>query len=354
MSNIGNKIKSGYYKTPILQGDYLKQLLTVKGPGSWLDPTAGEGEILSRLAADQEYDITTYGVEIDKGRYEKASQCLDHCIHAPIESMVIQNGGFSLIFLNPPYDNTIKGIGDNKSERKEYIELVRNTRYLMDGGIMIYTIPSYRFADPKIARFLATHFENIGVLRFTDEDYEDYKQVVFIAQKKRGKRKAFNEDLFNTLSNFESEPFIMKNITPINRIIGRHSWEIPTNAAPIQTFFTKRENKSDYFTGFKNAKGLEMLKEVTKVKNLVIDGRPILPINQGQLALLLASGAINGLLGEGDDLHLVQGMEIVGNTEEVDEKVKDNGSVSKTTKVRTKRQISIKAICPGGQIKKLM
>lgn len=354
LSNIGNKIKAGYYKTPISQGDYLKQLLDVKGPGAWLDPTAGEGEALSRLSAGHEYPIETYGVEIDKGRYEIAAASLNHCIHAPIESMMIQNGAYSLVFLNPPYDHTIKGIGDSKSERKEYLELVRNTKYLMEGGLMIFTIPSYRFADRKIARFLATQFENCGVMRFTDEEYDDYKQVVIIATRKRGKRKGLNEKLFEVLLQFENESYIMQHINPINDFIGKKLWTVPVSSPTVKTFYSKRENKGEYYEGLKNSKGLETLKAVTGVKNLVIGGNPILPINQGQLALLLASGAINGLLGEGEDLHLVQGMEIVGKTEDIIESKKDNGAHTKTTKIRTKREVSIKTISPNGEIKKLM
>ena len=177
MSQIGNKIKAGYFRTPDRQGEYIKSLLSFSESTAAFDPTCGEGLILKQLKTGHEdIEIRSYGVELDKGRAEKAKELLDHVIQAPIESMVISHDVFGLLFLNPPYDHTMLGIGDDKSERKEYTELVRNTKYLAPNGVMVYIIPSYRYADTKISRFLATHFEDIAIIRFLDEDYDEYRQ----------------------------------------------------------------------------------------------------------------------------------------------------------------------------------
>lgn len=69
--------------------------------------------------------------------------------------MVIQNDIVSFLYLNPPYDFTMKGMDDDSAERKEWKELFRNTRYLKEKGLNMYVIPSYKYADKKIARFLA-------------------------------------------------------------------------------------------------------------------------------------------------------------------------------------------------------
>lgn len=156
MSNIGNKIRAGFFATPERQGEYLRTLLTYESDTAVFDPTCGEGNILKQLTeprGERLYTIHTYGVELDKRRALQATELLDTVVESPIESMVIAHDVFGMVFLNPPYDNTILGMGDEKTDRKEYTELVRNTRYLKPGGIMIYIIPSYRFADSKIARF---------------------------------------------------------------------------------------------------------------------------------------------------------------------------------------------------------
>jgi hypothetical protein len=358
MSHIGNKLLSGFYAFPTRQGEYLAQLLKQEeGKTAWLDPTCGEGEILKQLSTHLKSDSTeiqTYGVEIDKGRALKAEQNLDHVMNCPIESMVIQNDAFGLVFLNPPYDFTIKGAEDEKAERKEFIELQRGTRYLVGNGVLCYVIPSYRFADKQIARFLATHFERSAIMRFSDEDYNDYKQCVFIGHKKTSVVKKTNEKMMEFFLNMDSEEFVLNNVTPIPEFIGEVEWVIPATNKEIKTFYSRLENKSDYYEGIRKSVGFEGFKNRTKPKELVIGGDPILPINQGQNALLLASGACNGLLGKGPTLHLVQGMEIVGKRVEVEEFESPNGSITTKTVETTTRTVSVKILTPKGRIFKLM
>ncbi|MFC0273576.1 N-6 DNA methylase [Metabacillus herbersteinensis] len=97
MSHIGNKLRSGFFATPLRQGEFLTELLEVKGDCSFFDPTCGEGEILHHIVEklrneNDKMIISSYGVELDKARASKASEALDHCINAPIESMVIVRG----------------------------------------------------------------------------------------------------------------------------------------------------------------------------------------------------------------------------------------------------------------------
>lgn len=360
MSNIGNKIMSGYFAFPEKQGELLVKLLEqdrTTGKTAWLDPTCGEGRILHQLSTaldHEEVEIQTYGVEIDKGRAAIARDLLTTVFNAPIESMVIQNDAFSFAFVNPPYDNTVKGYGDTKSERKEFIELQRATRYLQPGGVMCYVIPSYRFADSKIARFLATHFEKSAIMRFTDDDYMDYKQCIFIGYKKTTVMKTTHEGMMNFFLNMYDENYIMDNVTPISEFVGVQSWKIPAMQRMIKTFYSRLEDKNAYYEGIVNSTGFEAFQNRTKPRELSIGGQPMLPLNAGQMALLLASGAVNGLIGTDDSLHLVQGMEIVGKKVEEEESVSPKGYVSKKTIETTTRTVSVKVLTPLGVIKKLV
>ncbi|WP_242057298.1 DUF6094 domain-containing protein [Guptibacillus hwajinpoensis] len=357
MSHIGNKLRSGFYKTPDLQGNYLSKLIEVKGDCSFLDPTCGEGEILHQLAAavrSEDCSITTYGVELDKARAQEAEQLLDNCLNAPIESMVISNDAVSLLYLNPPYDFSMKALGDDGAERKEWTELVRNVRYLKEKGLMLYTIPSYRFADKKIARYLATHFYNVGIVRFSEEDYHDFQQCIFIGNKKTGNHNQFNQKLFDFLTMMDREEFVQKNVTPINLMVGRNKWEVPPGVTELKTFYTKLESKENFYEGISTSKGFAAFKARSKPKQLVIGGDPCLPINQGQMALLLASGAVNGEVGEGDHYHLVQGLELVTKDNEEEVRHHDSGGKTIITKSRTKRSVSVKVITPNGLVRKLV
>ncbi|MGF9978898.1 DUF6094 domain-containing protein [Viridibacillus arvi] len=349
MSQIGNKIKAGFFATPERQGEYIKKLLNYTGDVSVLDTTCGEGKILAQLAGNENFSITTYGVELEKSRAATAANNLENVFNAPIESMVISNDAFGMVFLNPPYDNTMRGYGDESTERKEFIELVRGTRYVAPGGVLIYIIPSYRFSDKKIARHLATNFTSWGIARFTDEDYPDYKQCVFIGTKKEAKTKLFDETQYNRLLNFADEQYIQSEVLTIEELGMTNRWDIPEVDPNISTFYSRIEDKSSFIEAISENKGFQAFIERTKPKTLEIGGRPIINIAEGQMALLLASGAVNGVLSEGDSLHAVQGMEVV--TKVVSEEETEHSIVTKT---RTKREVSVKVITPSGVVKKFM
>ncbi len=348
MSRIGNKYLSSFVATHEKQGEYIKKMLDFSaGETAILDPCCGEGAIMSFLAADNE-QVVTYGVEIEKRRAETAKAVLDNVIEAPIESMVISNDAFGMCLLNPPYDFSMK-TADEDAERKEYTELKRATKYLMPGGLLIYIIPAYRYADTKIARFLATHFFEMSVGRFTDEDYADYKQVVFFGKKKRGTIKQFSEDIYNVFLKFEDEDFAY-NLKDLATLSNERSYSIPHCNGEVSTFYTRLESKDVFIDSIKSNKQFKAFIERTKPKTIDHTSlKPILPLAQGQIALLLASGAINGVLGKGSNLHVVQGLENVSKiiTEE-------NTEHSTVTKVRMKREVSVKIITPAGLVKKLI
>lgn len=98
MSNIGNKLRSGFFATSEQQGRYLVELFNKpKGLINIFDPTCGEGRILKQIAKSLESDenqLQTYGVEVDKARCKVAMELLDHCSNAAIETMVVQRNAF--------------------------------------------------------------------------------------------------------------------------------------------------------------------------------------------------------------------------------------------------------------------
>lgn len=356
MSQIGNKIRMGFYATPDQQTAHIKQLLDFTGDCSVFDPTCGSGKALYDLTVDQEHHIHTYGVELDKTRAEKASELLDTVVAAPIESMVISHNQFGCVFLNPPYDSYLKGDDGEETSRKEFEELKRNVKYLQKGGVLIYIIPSYRMAHPSIARFLATNFQKgeIGVFRFSDEDYEDYKQLVFIGRKKQAGLKSLNNPLYEFLQQLEDEEVVYSKVTSLSHVVGKNTWKVPSGPTEIPTFYTRLEQKGHYISSIQDSKGFQAFKERAKPKQLVLGGQPIINIAQGQMALLLASGAINGLIGFGKNLHVVQGIEIVSTDREEELLEHDSGSVTKKSVARTNRKVSVKVITPKGVIIKLV
>lgn len=348
MSAIGNKLLSGYYKTPLEEGQFMKQLLQFNEQTTIFDPTCGEGEILAYLTEGMDH-VQTFGVEIDKGRALKAKEVLDVCLYSPIESCVISNNFFGMVYLNPPYDHTMRGYGDDSTERKEYQELVRNTRYLRAGGVMVYTIPSYRFSDPKIARYLSTYFEDAVIARFADETYEDYSQCVFIARKKRSSHCVFSPKMFSVFEQMIEDDFIFSKLPTLAQVIEKgRTWVVPQTPLNPRTFYSRLETKDTFIPLINENRGFHAFKERTKPRDVRLNGQPILNISQGEMALLLASGMVNGIVGEGEHIHALQGIETV--TMEQSTEASETGE---THISRTKRSVSIKVITPNGVIKKL-
>lgn len=363
MSRIGNKINASFVPTHEVEVAHLKKLLVFDGEGSALDTCAGEGKALKQLVDD---NLITYGVEIDLGRGEKMEQLLEHAIIAPIESCIISNDAFSLVFLNPPYDYALKG-EDGESERKEFIELERALRYLMPGGVLMYTIPYYQLANERIARLLATHFSRIDIARFTDESFADYQQVTVIAVKKRSTYRGYNKDLFDNLVKVGTErtKLVHKLLTTeqfVERVAEgtRKPFVVPEGPTKIQRFETRLFQKSKLGLIFNESGGLDKFVDRNRPKTVDLAGKvPPLPLGSGQISLLLASGGINGLMGveekdgqlvaNPDELHIVRGQERVRTISTTEE-----NEYSKTTTLRTKREIAIKAILPNGEVKKFM
>ncbi len=348
MSHIGNKLRAGYFATPISQGKLVKQLLEMPNETTILDPTCGEGLILEYIATGQKA-VQTYGVEIDKSRAMEAGKRLGVCLQAPIESCVISNNFFGGVWLNPPYDYSIKGFSEDTTERKEYTELLRGTRYLKGGGVMIYIIPSYRFADAKIARFLATQFEKVSIGRFGDEDYYDFSQCVFIGEKKQTKTKLFSQKMFEYLQNMQSDEFVLNEIPTLEQLVHKGKrWTLPHTPLAAPTFYTRLESKENFIPLIRENKGYQAFKERSKPRDIRLNGQPIINISQGQMALLLASGMVNGVVGQDEHLHALQGLEIV--TVEHEKEESENGVMHIS---RTKRSVSIKVLTPEGEVYKL-
>jgi len=100
------KMKAGFYPTPAevvdLIADFIKRPLFHEGI-RFLDPCAGEGEAL-RVLASRLGVKETYGVELDQTRAKQAAANIKQVIPGSYESMKSAWRGFSLLYLNPPYD----------------------------------------------------------------------------------------------------------------------------------------------------------------------------------------------------------------------------------------------------------
>lgn len=360
---IGNDLAAGFYPTPLTEGKHLIQLLQME-PGrayACFDPCCGEGTILRGFADEMKQaavQFQTYGVELDANRYGKAKEQLDVVVRSGFESMMISHDYFPLIFLNPPYNTELRTEKAN-SEKMEFNFLKRAHLYLQDGGIMVYVIPYDRFARDDISYFLAKKYEEIGLMRFGDDDeFEQFKQCVFIGRKRANTKNDtyFNDRFANFCENMSDLAFVRKHVNTLAQMVNCKSWIIPELRHQNKLIFTSRVDHKSAYEGVGKSEGISTFKKRLNRGNgyslqaeKTAAERAKMPIASGQLGLLLITGVADGLLGEGDTLHAVRGSENVFFETSFEQ-------LEKTTKevVLQKRRAKFIIATPKGEVKELV
>ena len=160
--------KGGYYPTPDRVVDMIAGLIDTpyghhrnnRETLRILDPCAGTGDAVAQLAKELRHrgnlPVETYGVELHRDRAQLAEERLDRALAADLFATSIANGAFGLAYVNPPYD------WDSEDKRVEHAFLTQCTRYLAEGGLLVFIVPRQRLAVS--ARYLSTHYGRILVL----------------------------------------------------------------------------------------------------------------------------------------------------------------------------------------------
>lgn len=180
------KSVGGYYPTPDRVAMLLQSWLvagTGKGELRVLDPCCGMGRALDLVSRGLLTSLVTVGVELNRDRAQVAREVLSRALHADVFKMRCTHHAFSLLFLNPPYD-------DDAGGRREEEQFLKQTLpYLAPTGILVYLIPLSRLVHPRICTLLTTWCTDLIVLRFPDPEYALFKQGIVVGVRKaRGER----------------------------------------------------------------------------------------------------------------------------------------------------------------------
>src|SRR5574341_926986 len=263
------EIKMGYYPTPLSVVERIRTFIRFPDDNvNLLDPCCGDGSGLKNLKGDAK--ATTYGIELDQNRANKAKKNLDH---------------------------VLKG----------------SLKYLQPSGLLVYLIPQKELTEDA-AIILSYRFANFQVFRFPDEEYEPFKQIVLFGSKKS--EAAFNEHEYDRLKTvpyrelleipFMEEP--LYNLPP---------------SGPVQLFRSSLISEEELERELEESTLWQKIKESAEVTNDSI-GKPPLPLHKGHIGLLLANGCLDGIVGEGDDRHIVRGKveKVVSRYEEFEDDIK--------------------------------
>ncbi|MBM3299490.1 MAG: class I SAM-dependent methyltransferase [Deltaproteobacteria bacterium] len=293
---IHGRIKMGHYPTPPRVVELIRNYLSLPAsPFTALDPCCGEGHALAALVTRT--SATTYGVELDHQRAEESKTRLYHVLRCGIEETRIQHRSCSLLLLNPPYDElNLDEEADVKTERQERAFLRMTAPYLIPGGILVYIIPQNRL-DKAVARLLASRFERINVFRFPDPEFEDFKQIIVLGIKKAD----------NMLDEGEALPLarVPKMDLPILSDNADIQYQIPVSG-PLTLFRSTLIDPEELAKHMAQSPLWKRFAALTTRTEIRIP-RPPLPLHSGHLGLLLAAGKLDGIVGTGDEAHLVKG-----------------------------------------------
>ena len=295
-------------------------------PIALLDPCAGRGEALYQWAVHcGATPAGVYAIELEEGRSQACQERLagSHVL-APCSffGTGISAGSFSFVWCNPPYDDEIGG------GRVEQGFLVRASQLLRAKGILALACPEHVSEKYELREQLMTWFDDLSVVPYPDAHRAFGEVVIFgrkLAKPRQGQLCRWSECCG------EAGVYLL-----------------PPAAGP------KRFEKTE-LTGAEKAEALARspLRRLLEPPTELPLPEPGLPLTHGQLALVLASGHLNGVVAKpGEEPHVIRG---VATKEAYLADVQQEETSSGTTKtVSTYSQrivLTVRALCPDGTIK---
>ncbi|MCY3505185.1 MAG: DUF6094 domain-containing protein [Chloroflexi bacterium] len=293
--------KGGYYPTPPRVVEMIASLAQARtmtrGEHTLriLDPCCGAGDALAQLAACIERPdgalVETYGVELHAERAKEAEERLDHALGTDLFQTAIANGAFGMLFLNPPYD---QDAGDDR--RTEQAFLRQTTRYLREGGLLVFVVPLGRLRESE--RYLASHYARLRVWNFPDPEREAFGQVVVT-----GTRKA--DVQYDQYAAVQVRQALEGDLEELRQ----HRYPVYNAPATAdgEVLFATRTVDPVAAAEESRRSGLWVSTTVTDALWPSEDARtrPLMPLRRGHLAMLVAAGFLDNLQLEADGARIL-------------------------------------------------
>lgn len=338
------QIKMGYYPTPLSVVKLIKTYLAFpEQKFAALDPCCGMGEALAELI-----EGTTgigYGVELDLARADKAKKVLFKVAKGGIESARITNEGFSINFLNPPYDDEA-GTELFTTQRKEKVFLKETLKYLKRNGVLVYIIPQKRLT-PDVVKILVYRFKKLQVFRFPKGEFEAFGQIVVFGIRKETPSidKAEADRLSRYWDYSETPPELTEAKEALYPVV-------PSNEVPL--FRSSIIDPEELIKDVRKSSLWSRAQEIGVRREAAVAGaRPPIPLHKGHIGLALVSGALDGCIGQGDNRHLVKGRVVKEVVKSVEEEETEDGMTTKTIE-RDRYKVTVQILSKDGDVLSLM
>ena len=290
-------LKLGYYPLPLTEAERLRKFLVYPAQAfAALDPCIGEGTALVKLT--EQTEGYRYGIELDTYRATQARGVTNETIHGSCFDTQCPVESFSLIYCNPPYSSDWS---ETHTRRMEVLFLEHTYRWLKTGGVLVLVIPGTRLAE--CSTILASHFRDTRFYRLTAPESVRYKQVVVfgIRRSRREREKLRDQDISEArlrygrisnhpelLSPLPSQADALYVVPPAEAVRLIH------RGLPLDEIEDQLARSAAY----------RQARPVLFAEPANTQARPLTPLHGGHLALCAVGSLLDGIFGEGEDLHV--------------------------------------------------
>jgi hypothetical protein len=291
--HINGKTKLGFFPLPVPEAKRLRNHLDFSLQFSAVDPCVGDGVAFSELLEGAPSE--RYGVEIDAHRAAQARTLGIEILQANAMDVRCNAECLSLLYLNPPYDWES---GQTGNQRLESVFLEHTYRWLKPEGILVFVIPQPRLKP--CARLLADHFKDVRLYRLTEPECLQYKQIALLAIRRKRHERPRDTALIEAAEYFE-QLAIVRELPPLTdtpAAIYRVPESGPAGLSNTGIPLNEVEDLLLQSAAYRQASRI-LLHERSDVR-----GRPLTPLHGGHVGLLCTAGLLNGVFGEGDQLHI--------------------------------------------------
>ena len=233
-------------------------------------------------------------MELDEHRAQQAQSRLHRVGFGSFFHSRISHEAFHLLFLNPPYLSVLNAGGGRSRHEKRF--LIEGMCHLVYGGLLLYVVPYYRLT-PDICRILSDNFSDLTVWRFSDGEFQRFKQVVVMGLRKHREADA---DADHQLERQAVSP---EAIPPLSAL-PEHRYAVPATACSVATFKGEKFNEKELEQQLRRSDSFAQMMTRSALDSGI--KRPLLPLSIGQIGLIGGSGLINGLI-DCDHPHIIKG-----------------------------------------------
>lgn len=287
MARLAAKIQKGFYPLPNRFAAMIGLKLRLQGSGATiLDPCAGCGVAISTLARHAKIpDQGIFAVELDVERSRELSKNLPNsCVFGSTDYLsCLASGSVACVFVNPPFDDEIGGGG-----RVESSFISKAISEVQDDGVVIIVIPEKVLLRGDVSSLILNKLYQVEWCEFPASERKFGEVCIFGYKKKES-----FVDPAVTIADLKRDYrqlSLYRVADAVSGGVNYRKWE-----------YTDQELDS-ILDGTEASK---LLSEATLHR--YDDVRPPMPLRSAHIAMLLASGLVNGLVEAGKDTHVVRG-----------------------------------------------